>query len=273
LRRFVSISFALFACSNPQPVASTTKPIDTPKLVDSHVHLAYYPVASALAEHGIVAAVDLAAPESALGKAYPLRVIQSGPMLTRPNGYPLDSWGKDGFGIGCADPACVTSAIDRLANKGARVIKIALDDNGLEPRLAAGATMYAHRRGLRVAVHALSDEAVRTAAEIHADVLAHTPLEPLSAETILAWHAEAQHGTHAVISTLVAFGGGDVAISNLGRLRAAGLTVLYGTDLGNLRVDGPSQEEIALLKRAGLSDDEVTAAMTAVPWRFWGFDE
>src|SRR5690349_1221056 len=138
----------LVACSSPQPVASSAKPIDTPKLVDSHVHLAYYPVASALAEHGIVAAVDLAAPESALGKAYPLRVIQSGPMLTRPSGYPLDSWGKDGFGIGCADRACVTSAVERLANKGARVIKIALDDNGLDPALAAVATKRAHELGM-----------------------------------------------------------------------------------------------------------------------------
>jgi hypothetical protein len=45
---------------------------------------------------------------------------------------------------------------------------------------------------------------------------------------------------------------------------------MYGTDLGNLRVDGVSQQEVALLHEAGLDDDAVTAAMTTVPARYWG---
>src|ERR1700760_3589849 len=55
----------------------------------------------------------------------------------------------------------------------------------------------------------------------------------------------------AVISTLAAFGGSPAAVDNLRRLRAAGATVLYGTDLGNLDVAGPSEPEIALPARAG----------------------
>ena len=75
-----------------------------------------------------------------------------------------------------------------------------------------------------------------------------------------------------MISTLAAFGGSDEAIDNLRRLHAAGVTVLYGTDLGNLRIEGPSQDEIALLRRAGLTTEEITAAMSTVPARFWGFE-
>lgn len=245
----------LAACSSPQKPA--------PTIVDSHVHLAYYPVAAELAAHGIGMVVDLGAPERdlpALRRA-PIKVIYSGPMLTRPNGYPLDNWGRDGYGIGCADAACVTSTIDRLAAEGAGVIKLALDDDGLDPKLIPVAVHAAHAHHLKVAVHALSDASAAQAAAAGVDVLAHTPVEPLSPQTIAAW----SHG--AVISTLAAFGGSPAAIANLRALRAAGATVLYGTDLGNTRAVGPSSEEIALLREAGLDDAAIKQAMTPT---FWG---
>ena len=52
-------------------------------------------------------------------------------MLTHAGGYPLDAWGSAGYGTGCDDAACVAATIDRLAAHGARVIKLALDDDGL----------------------------------------------------------------------------------------------------------------------------------------------
>jgi hypothetical protein len=240
-----------------------------PPIVDSHVHLTYWPVADRLAATGIAAAVDLAAPEvrgvvpEVRGDAR-LRVISSGPMLTRPGGYPLDSWGADGYGIGCADAASVTAAIDRLARQGAGVIKLALDEDGLDPALVPAAVAAAHARRLRVAVHALSDRSARLAGEAGADLLAHTPVEPLRPETVAAWRGR------AVISTLAAFGGGRAAISNLRALRAAGAIVLYGTDLGNLRDAGPSAAEVALLREAGLDDAAIAEAMTTAPARYWG---
>lgn len=265
------------ACSTP-PAPSTqhAPPYDHDRdsipIVDSHVHLAFYPVAEQLAAHKVRAAVDLASPESALSTKYPIQVIQSGPMLTHPGGYPLDAWGADGYGIGCDSIECVESTIDRLAKEGAGVIKIALDDDGLSPKLAVAATQRAHKLGLKVAVHALSDAGVRVAGTMLADILAHTPIEPLSDETIDRWKHVVCGRSCAVITTLAAFGGSPTAIDNLRRLRAAGFTVLYGTDLGNLRVDGPSTEEMALMRKAGMTDDEVIEAMTTVPWHFWGFD-
>jgi imidazolonepropionase-like amidohydrolase len=234
-----------------------------PSVVDSHVHLSFYPVGDQLAAHGVGAVVDLAAPESTLGAAAPLTVIASGPMITRPNGYPLDSWGEAGYGIGCDDTACVIAAIDRLAEKGAHVIKLPLDVGGLPRDFLETAVEHAHARKLRVAVHALTAEAAGRAGAAGADILAHTPVEPLSDATVAAW------SKGCVISTLAAFGGGPAAIENLRKLRAAGTTVLYGTDLGNLRTTGVSADELRLLRAAGLDDAAITAAMTTTPLAYW----
>jgi hypothetical protein len=247
---------AVVACSTP----ATTRPAERRGIVDNHVHLALDPVADQLAAAGITTVVDLASPESALPALLATRellVIASGPMLTRVGGYPLNSWGRDGYGIGCDDAACVTATIDRLVGTGAGVIKLALDDAGLRDELVPVAVAAAHRHGVKVAVHALTESSAALAARAGADVLAHTPLEPLTEQTVALWRGR------AVISTLAAFGGSPAAVANLRRLRAAGCTVLYGTDLGNLRVTGPSAEEIALLREAGLDDAAIQAAMTS----------
>jgi imidazolonepropionase-like amidohydrolase len=240
----------------------------SPPVIDSHVHLAYWPVADKLAAAGVEGVVDLAAPERTLAGVarLPIHVLAAGPMLTHDGGYPLDSWGADGYGIGCHDAACVTATVDRLAAAGAHVIKLALDDDGLDPALIPTAVAAAHSHHLKVAAHALSDASARAAGLGGVDVLAHTPVEQLADATIAAWKGK------AVISTLAAFGGSDAAVTNLARLRAAGCIVLYGTDLGNTRDAGPSGEEMALLGRAGLDAAAIADAMTTVPAAFWGFD-
>lgn len=227
-------------------------------VIDSHVHLAYWSVADQLAAHGVEAVVDLAAPTVIADSS--IRVISSGPMLTHPNGYPLDAWGSDGYGIGCADAAAVTAAVDKLAASGAQIIKLAGDEDGLDPSLYPAAVSAAHAHGLKVAIHALSDASATSAAAAGVDILAHTPTEHVSNPA--AWTGR------AVISTLAAFGGSQTAIDNLRALRAAGVTVLYGTDLGNTR-ELVSSTEISLLKKAGMTDAEITDAMTTTPAAYW----
>jgi imidazolonepropionase-like amidohydrolase len=237
-----------------------------PGVIDAHVHLAYWPVAEDVARHGVAAVVDLAAPLRTLDelRGSALRVIASGPMLTRPDGYPLDAWGSDGYGIGCADADAVRAAIAELAGRGARVVKLAITDDGLDPALVPVAVAAAHERKLLVAVHALGDREARLAADAGVDVLAHTPIEHLADDTVAAWRGR------AVISTLAAFGGSDTAVDNLRRLRAAGATILYGTDLGNERDAGPSEPELELLGKAGLDGAAIVDAMTAAPVRVFG---
>lgn len=264
----IALVTLLFACSSPgadrasPSVPATSAYVRWPLVVDSHVHLAYYPVGERLLAHGVGTVVDLGSPEAALRTASPVTTIHAGPMITRPGGYPLNSWGANGYGIGCEDTACVTATIDRLADEGAAVIKLALDPGGLPRDFVDTAIEKAHARGLRVAVHALTEEAAARAAAAGADILAHTPAEPLSDATVAAWKKG------AVISTLAAFGSAD-AVENLRKLRAAGATILYGTDLGNVRTDGVSADELALLRKAGMDDAAITDAMTTTPIAFW----
>lgn len=235
-----------------------------PAAIDSHVHLTFLPKAAEHAAGGIAAAVDLAAPLATLA-APPaaLTLISSGPMITAPGGYPTRSWGSQGYGLEVSsDPA---GAVNQLVDAGAAVIKIAL--HGV-PQLSEAdlivAVDAAHARARKVAVHALTDEAAALGARIGADVLAHTPVEPLSEATVSAWSGR------AVVSTLAAFGGRPDTLRNLSRLRDAGCTVLYGTDFGNTRTTGIDPAEIRLLGEAGLTPGQITASLTSAPAAWWG---
>jgi imidazolonepropionase-like amidohydrolase len=72
-----------------------------------------------------------------------------------------------------------------------------------------------------------------------------------------------------VISTLRAFGGSATTVNNLKALRAAGVTVLYGTDFGNTMTPGIDGGELALLLQAGLTPQEILTAGTSAPAARW----
>jgi imidazolonepropionase-like amidohydrolase len=239
-----------------------------PAAIDSHVHLSYLPGGRRLLDGGVAAVVDLAAPLTALREreAPPeLVVLASGPMITARAGYPTRDWGEDGFGLEVEGVTAAVQAVETLATAGAKVIKVPVTDGPtLPPATLRAIVQAAHARGLKVAAHALFDRHARAAADAGADLLAHAPVEPLQAGTVEAWAGR------AVISTLSAFGG--AAGENLARLRAAGATVLYGTDLGNTQVPAISSEEIALLMAAGLDGSAIVAAMTTTPAQYWGLD-
>ena len=265
----LALGLVLAACGTGRPApGAEVAGFVAPSIIDSHVHLSYWPVADRLADAGIGAAVDLAAPLGSLDATRtPIAVVASGPMFTRPGGYPIDSWGAGGYGLACADAACVRTHAKNLAGRGAKLIKVAIGPSGLDPALVPVLVSTAHDLGLRVAAHALSDADAALAGAAGCDLLAHTPVEPLRDETVAVWQGR------TVISTLAAFGGSPAAIDNLRRLRAAGARVLYGTDLGNVRDAGPNAEEIELLARAGLDGPAIVAAMTAEPATYWGLRE
>ena len=267
--RVVTIIFRdkVIVAIDPAAPPTGTVPWLSPPAIDAHVHLALFPVGDELQRHGVVAAVDLASPIEELTTPTPgsgvATMIRSGPMLTRSGGYPLDAWGPDGYGIGCDDAACIDRTVDELIARGAGVIKIAIGEDGLDTALVPVAVAAAHRHHVLAVAHALTDEDARVAGAAGVDVLAHTPLTPLRDATIAMWRGR------AVISTLAAFGGSPTAIENLRKLRAAGVNVIYGTDLGNLRADGVSLDEIDLLHRAGLDDAAIDRAVTVSAAMLW----
>jgi imidazolonepropionase-like amidohydrolase len=240
-----------------------------PGFIDSHVHLAYYPEgAKELAASGIVAVLDLGAPLSALSVDHaPLKVLNAGPMLTAPAGYPLNSWGAAGYGLGVASPAAAALAVESLSMAGVQAIKVPLTAEPTLSDLSVQAIVEAaHARGLKVYSHALEEQNAARAARDGVDVLAHTPTEALSESTLGAW------SERTVISTLGAFGG-SVAIENLRRLRAHGTRVLYGTDFGNTQQTGVQSAEIDQLLAAGFDGAAIVKAGTSVPAEFLGLRE
>ena len=237
-----------------------------PAFVDAHVHLSVagnvVDVAAAELRGGVAAVLDLGEPERILPiSAGPLRVRFAGPLLTAPRGYPTQSWGANGYGLELATADDARTAVQRLAKAGARFVKLAFDRRFpvLDAEVARSAAGEAHRLGLRVAAHALDVDAARRALAAGADVLAHTPVEPLPDDLV----REVAARKLWVISTLHAFGGTAGALDNLRRLRAAGVRVAYGTDLGNQgTAPGIDAKELELLASAGLSLREVIAAAT-----------
>lgn len=239
-----------------------------PAFIDSHVHLAYLPQGAELAAGGVAAAIDLAAPLEFLAADHsPLRVLASGPMITAVGGYPTRSWGSEGYGIECADAADAAAGVNELRERGAGLIKLpitaapVLDDAALRSAVDAAAAL-----GMPVVSHALADDEAALARSVGVDALAHTPTASLSDATLAAW------SDGAVISTLGAFGGSATTVANLRALRAAGATVLYGTDFGNTRTAGIDPTELSLLAEAGMSPTEIMAAGTSAPAAWWGLD-
>lgn len=238
-----------------------------PGFIDSHVHLAYYPEGAAeLASNGVVAVLDLAAPLDSLHVEHaPLRVLNAGPMITAPAGYPSNSWGANGYGFAVTTPAAGAAAVDMLLKAGVVAIKVPLTAAPtLDDATVKAVVDAAHAHGLKVYTHALEDENAARAGKDGVDVLAHTPTQALSDATLAVWQ------TRTVISTLSAFGGGDAAIANLQALRKGGARVLYGTDFGNTRVPGVQPAEITCLVAAGLDGASIVRAGTSVPAEFLG---
>lgn len=249
--------------------------------IDSHVHLTYAFSAQQLAQGGIAAAVDLAAPLAFLKTDLsPMKVMLAGPMITAIGGYPTKSWGRDGYGVQVSGVLAARYAVEHLYRAGARVIKMPLGDATgagaltmaknsamLSDKELKAVTEQAHQRGMRVVTHALNDRDVLRAAAAGVDVLAHTPTERLSEAAISAW------SNRAVISTLAAFSKLSIPAENVRRLRAAGATVLYGTDMGYTTFPGINPLELELLGKAGLDNRAIIAAGTTVPAAYWGFGD
>jgi imidazolonepropionase-like amidohydrolase len=254
--------------SNGSFVDAATLPPDTrvvdlagsfvvPAFIDSHVHLAYYPVAADLPKGGIAGAVDFAAPLAALASPpTEVEVRQSGPMITPLFGYPTQSWGSGGFGLEVATPDEAAAAVEQLLDAGASFVKTPLlGAQGVNDDVLAAIVARAHGRGARVAI----------ASEV--DLFAHTPAEALTPEQVAAW------GSRAVVGTLSAFGATAAALDNLRALADAGALVLYGTDLGNSRDVAIQAAELDALVRAGFGGNDIVHSATDRAADYWGMND
>lgn len=234
-----------------------------PGLVDAHVHLAFGSPEEIL-RRGVVAVRDLGAPPRDAVKWRELtapRVQVAGPLLTAPGGYPSRSWGSDGFAAFVDDLDQVRPLVQGLATQ-VDVIKLALEPGGgpvPSTAISAAIVETAHAEGLEVTCHALTVAMVEQALDAGVDELAHTPVERLPGVLIERIAAQGVR----VISTLHTHLRAGEVVANATDLVAAGVSVRYGTDLGNAGIKpGADARELDLLARAGLGPEGTLRAST-----------
>jgi imidazolonepropionase-like amidohydrolase len=248
-----------------------------PGLCDAHVHSALVDLGTVRAG-GIAAVWDLGGvPEKVAalrdraarpGSGLP-RMTVAGPFLTAPGGYPSDrAWAPAGSWRELRSAADAAGAVGECRAAGAELIKVTAHTGGPTlPRPVLTAVVgAAHAVGLPVVVHAEGRGTVEAAVGAGVDVLAHTPWTQRLADGTL--RAAAGQGM-CWISTLDIHGWGrpspelGTAVDNLRRFLGYGGRVRYGTDLGNgPLVPGVNPREIRALQQAGLTPEDVLAAMT-----------
>jgi imidazolonepropionase-like amidohydrolase len=252
-----------------------------PGVADRHVHIRLSDPGAVLLG-GVTAVRDLAwVPEDifALADASEMPsfngplIRAAGPMLTARGGYPANAtWAPDGLARELTGPEDAAAAVDELADRGAAGIKVALNgDAGPTPTDAelAAIVATAHRRELPVSAHVQGRGQAQRAVGAGVDEFAHAPWSEHLSDEFLAAAAR----TSRIVSTLDIHSFGEVtqdlkiACDNVARFRAAGGTVVYGTDLGNGSIPpGIHVREALLLHEiVRMSPEEVLVAMTAGP--------
>jgi imidazolonepropionase-like amidohydrolase len=256
-----------------------------PGIVDAHVHLGFDPGLDQQGsgsitglQTGLVGVRDLGAPMR-LASAYrtghqtPARgtpfVATSGPILTAKGGYPARSWGATGYAEFVTSPVQARSVVQRLAADGVDLIKLALEPGEvgwpvLTPDLVKAIVDTAHGLGLPVVAHALTAELVGRAIDAGVDELAHTPTERLTEAMIERVSASGMSVT-STLQTFFSAGTGREAAANAADLVAAGVTLRYGTDLGNTGTrPGVDPRELDRLADTGLG--RLGALRAATEW-------
>jgi imidazolonepropionase-like amidohydrolase len=238
-----------------------------PGVVDAHVHLAFGDPAEILAG-GVVAVRDLGGPHTDVmrWRRLPAPAVQvAGPILTAPGGYPSRTWGSGGFAGFVDDPEQADHLVAALA-PNVDVVKIALEPAGgpvPTAEVVAAVVAAAHRAGRAVTAHALTVAMVERALDAGVDELAHTPVELLP-EELVGRIAAAGVPVVSTMETLLRERDSGGVVANAVALAAAGVTLRYGTDLGNTGTrPGVDPDELRLLAgQVGLGADAALRAAT-----------
>ncbi|MEO6713849.1 MAG: amidohydrolase family protein [Mycobacteriales bacterium] len=232
-----------------------------PGMVHAHVHLAFGTPAEAL-RGGLVGVRDLGAPttraldwQTRTPRQGATDVSVAGPLLTAPGGYPSKGWGAQGFAAFVDSPAAARQILESLARDGVDLVKVALEPSaGDVPTLGQLRAVVdaAHAAGLAVTAHALNRDMVHLALDAGVDELAHTPTQRLRPADI---ERLAKSGIPVVSTIETHYSGTPTSpvLINAAAFVAAGIPLIYGTDLGNAGTSpGVDGRELQRLADAGL---------------------
>jgi imidazolonepropionase-like amidohydrolase len=252
-----------------------------PGAADRHVHIGLADPGAVLLG-GVTAVRDLAWPPDVI---FPLAdaselptfngplIRAAGPMITAPGGYPTaERWAPAGTGLEIRGAEEAATAVEVLADRGAAAMKVSLNaEAGPTPtdgELAAIVQAAGERR-LPVTAHVQGVGQAERALGAGVSEFAHCPWSERLSESVLEAAAKAVR----IVSTLDIWSFGNVtpelrtAADNMARFRAAGGTVVYGTDLGNGAIPpGIDVREVLLLRETvGMTTDEILEALVAGP--------
>ncbi|NKX86255.1 amidohydrolase family protein [Nocardia coubleae] len=274
-----------------------------PGLIDCHTHIFDGDLARALT-FGVTTELDMFCLPEVLPAQRALAAtrddvadfLSAGTLATAPGGHPsqlLAAPGVAELGLAPFDtisgPEEAADFVGARLAEGADYLKIVVDDGAvhgaelpvLSTATATALTEEAHRAGLRVIAHAITEGEVRIALDAGVDGLAHvwTDISPHTADLVERVATE----NVFVVSTLVYFetlghqhenaadcarpGSFEDALSVARALYRAGAPLLAGTDANPFApTHGASlHRELVLLSEIGLSPLEVLAAATSRP--------
>lgn len=192
-----------------------------------------------------------------------------------------------------ADVAAAVAVVEANFDAGADGTKLFLVTPQRQGRyarmpapIARAAAERTHRHGGFVMAHPTDLDGVRAALDAKVDVLTHTTLgfetpwpdellrEAVAADLamiptlkLLGHELKKQKVPDEVAQRLIA-----AAAKSVEAFVAAGGTVLFGTDVGYMTDDDPT-EEYVLLARAGLDTMQILASLTTTPAARWGESE
>ena len=270
-----------------------------PGLIELHSHIRFQNVPEAIVlEHGITTARDLGGPlQSHTLDSGQLRLLSAGPILTVPEGYPLNVFahghhahshehGKE-IGVAVTSVAEAEAAVSHLTANGASVIKVALEPGGedgapwsqhsqhkhsqwpmLSAELLKTITLTAHQAGKRVSAHLSENKGVQLALEAGVDEWAHMPCLKINDDLL----KQAVHQGVTVISTLDTLSHCSGVYQNAHRFAEWGGTILYGAELAHNDIPWgfDSQEMQLLMHLTGMNSVQALSVATAKAGEYLG---
>ena len=252
-----------------------------PGFIDLHVHIGARGIPfERVLRHGVTTVRELggAGLPSSSGPGQ-LRYLHAGAFITTPGGYPTPVFGPNGS-VTVTGPTSARQAVRDLVDRGASVIKIALEPGGEPgapwtqapanppPPWPTLSTMEvraivdeAHRLGRIVTTHLGEEHGARIALDAGVDEWAHIPGNAIPDNLL---RTAAQRGVR-IVATLDTESHCEADLANAKAFLAHGGTLLYGTDMGHLEIpDGFDANELHYLMLAGLTLEQALAAATSL---------
>jgi imidazolonepropionase-like amidohydrolase len=224
------------------------------------------------------------------------RLMAVGPMVTAPDGYPIQPFKLEAVTVSGVSNA--RAEIRKLIHRGADLIKLAMED-GKYYKLpkplpvpssedVAAVVATAHQLGKKVSVHVTNPDLLPALISAGVDDLAHMVLGNLSEDlaklaikkgiywvpTLELWHHIQAH-PKAVAAKFKPY---DMAIKNLRLFVSLGGKVALGTDFGGIPGGAPFELgmpmlEIISMKNAGMTPMQIIVAATKHAAHVCGMDQ